>query len=1258
MKKQSFVLSLFIFLTVNLHAQEELCEPAALSVFGGDQENILSWSEPVGNIGCGDYAVDQLPYTHQGNNTGMGNDWPLPYDGEDAAYTLNVSEVSTYDFTLCSNITDYDSYIEIFTNDEQCLNPVSTGNANDDDYDNCPEYVAPYPPSGLFGVVLQPGQYYIAVGGFGGETGNYEISISLSGARENINVVDNSIKSTWAQQQTKMERLGFSQDLIDNYTQIVTNPQRYSRTGSSREIPEECGTFSTYAVYNASDNSLLTETSGLTYTHSGLNNGTEYCYYVKTIYNEGQSEPTQVVCGTPSTWEPAPPTNVYSEVWDEEVSVYWTAPDVNNLSVPYNETFDDGGLLDLWLVDGGENWVYNEASGNPAPTMYFNWSPTVENYSQSLYSPFIPLGSLTDVSISFDWEFSNFDPTGEEYFSVEYKTGSDIDWTVVEVFANSGEDFSFTNFSYELSSLSENLQVRFHCYGANSYNLNWYAVDNFSVTSGQRNSRVEYDFLGYNVYVDGVLNNDAIFDSTGYTVFNLSNEIEYTFGVSSVYEGAAGDENYESDPVNVMGQPIYVYGDISGTIRDPNGLALDGAIISSNGVSDTTGQDGSFMLWNLDVGSNTVQVRLAGFYTTTEEVVVLAQAEATVQDFFISPDMPSPVGLNATPLDEEVYLQWREPGGMQVYDIAYYDDVFETPIGCGGTCGFGVRFTPANYPATLTGIVLSFQGGATAVGASVDVYLDSDGLSGGPTGEPINLIPSADFTAPGDLAQFQFDVSGSNIEVLSGDIYVVVNENGSGFMGISDDIEPQTPEYFDRNWVTLGDGTWSTINDVVAGDPTLTGNFGVLAQFLGAPGLTFANTATSSEVNVEENSIGLLSNYNVSNLEIERDASSLVLEPIDNPYIPLNPTMSMTSRDDLIEYRVYQVDSEGAEIFIVATTDTFATISVSPNYIDYCFNISAFWNTDSYGQLESNHSNTSCAIPYTFGDVDFDSDVDITDVLSVVDFILEEDLPTEDEFRNVDVNMDEEINIADVIMMVDIIFGANGRTLSADQSEVAYLDLVSNSSNSKLLFQIEYAGIIRGLEFELQYDHDLIDLNSPLLNVFDEHTMLSSNNLKNGSLKIVAANLNGGSLNTKEQSYLNIPVNFKGNMHETSSIALENIKLVGLNGNLIDVITRVNSLEIKVVPNKYALQQNYPNPFNPSTEIRFDVPESGFVSLDVYNMLGQKVRALKSEIVKAGYHSVIWNGTNDVGSQLASGMYFYTIQTVEFQSTKKMLFLK
>ncbi|GIS40080.1 hypothetical protein Ct9H90mP12_2740 [bacterium] len=88
----------------------------------------------------------------------------------------------TYDFTLCSNFTDYDSKLEIFTNDQDCITPVSTGNYNDDDYTNCPDYVAPYPPSGLWAVTLQPGQYYVVVDGFGGATGNYEISISITGA--------------------------------------------------------------------------------------------------------------------------------------------------------------------------------------------------------------------------------------------------------------------------------------------------------------------------------------------------------------------------------------------------------------------------------------------------------------------------------------------------------------------------------------------------------------------------------------------------------------------------------------------------------------------------------------------------------------------------------------------------------------------------------------------------------------------------------------------------------------------------------------------------------------------------------------------------------------------------------------------------------------------------------------------------------------------------------------------------------------------
>ena len=74
--------------------------------------------------------------------------------------------------------------------------------------------------------------------------------------------------------------------------------------------------------------------------------------------------------------------------------------------------------------------------------------------------------------------------------------------------------------------------------------------------------------------------------------------------------------------------------------------------------------------------------------------------------------------------------------------------------------------------------------------------------------------------------------------------------------------------------------------------------------------------------------------------------------------------------------------------------------------------------------------------------------------------------------------------------------------------------------------------------------------------------------------------------------------------------------------------------------------------------ICFDLPEAGNVNLSIYNLMGQKIRSLSSEMMTPGYHAIIWDGTNDMGSQVSTGMYFYSIQSSEFQATKKMLFLK
>jgi hypothetical protein len=101
------------------------------------------------------------------------------------------------------------------------------------------------------------------------------------------------------------------------------------------------------------------------------------------------------------------------------------------------------------------------------------------------------------------------------------------------------------------------------------------------------------------------------------------------------------------------------------------------------------------------------------------------------------------------------------------------------------------------------------------------------------------------------------------------------------------------------------------------------------------------------------------------------------------------------------------------------------------------------------------------------------------------------------------------------------------------------------------------------------------------------------------------------------------------------------------------------SVMIETRPEVYALNDNYPNPFNPETTIKYQLPEAGLVTLEVYNMLGQVVKTLVSENQTAGRKTVQWDATNDNGQSLSSGMYFYHVEAGEgFQDTKKMLLLK
>ena len=96
----------------------------------------------------------------------------------------------------------------------------------------------------------------------------------------------------------------------------------------------------------------------------------------------------------------------------------------------------------------------------------------------------------------------------------------------------------------------------------------------------------------------------------------------------------------------------------------------------------------------------------------------------------------------------------------------------------------------------------------------------------------------------------------------------------------------------------------------------------------------------------------------------------------------------------------------------------------------------------------------------------------------------------------------------------------------------------------------------------------------------------------------------------------------------------------------------------ELVPAVYALNQNYPNPFNPTTQINYELPNHNFVNIDIYDVIGHKIKSLVSSNQEAGYKSVVWNATNELGQPVSAGMYIYTIQAGEFRQTKKMVLLK
>lgn len=108
----------------------------------------------------------------------------------------------------------------------------------------------------------------------------------------------------------------------------------------------------------------------------------------------------------------------------------------------------------------------------------------------------------------------------------------------------------------------------------------------------------------------------------------------------------------------------------------------------------------------------------------------------------------------------------------------------------------------------------------------------------------------------------------------------------------------------------------------------------------------------------------------------------------------------------------------------------------------------------------------------------------------------------------------------------------------------------------------------------------------------------------------------------------------------------------------VDIRLPVQEFDGPVLPETYSIDQNNPNPFNPTTSINFALPTAAKTKIEVFNILGQKVRTLVDEYLTAGNKRVEWDGTDERGSAVASGIYLYKMTANDFTETKKMLLMK
>jgi len=272
---------------------------------------------------------------------------------------------------------------------------------------------------------------------------------------------------------------------------------------------------------------------------------------------------------------------------------------------------------------------------------------------------------------------------------------------------------------------------------------------------------------------------------------------------------------------------------------------------------------------------------------------------------------------------------------------------------------------------------------------------------------------------------------------------------------------------------------------------------------------------------------------------------------------------------------------------------------------------------------------------------------EIADAIYYINYFINPGLsPLNAEQRaNADVNQDGlSPSIADLVYMINHLVNVGGSPKLAPIHEPVIVSTEENDENYVLRyrFDIPVGGIALTLEADQAIDDSMV-----LLSPLSEAGMTVKAAVEGNVLRVVVYSDEGKGIPGGINDIIMV--------RNLGKWTVRDIQFATPDGRMLRTVLKE---EGSLLPEGFRLYQNYPNPFNPETEIRFDIPRAGEVELAVFNILGQEVRRLAEGDMAAGNHRVTWDGRDDAGRAVSSGIYFYRLKTGETSLRKKMVLLK